>query len=121
MKYAALTAAALLTATSIQAAEIGATGISIGASATTEYNVDAENMTLEVTPSMGYELWGTELSVSTDLMIYNDEYVFWDEHPTIDFKVGYGIWDHAEVYVETGYDLELEDMSDVVLGATFSF
>ena len=87
MKYAALTAAALLTATSIQAAEIGATGISIGASATTEYNVDAENMTLEVTPSMGYELWGTELSVSTDLMIYNDEYVFWDEHPTIDFKI----------------------------------
>ena len=121
MKFAALTAAALLTATSIQAAEIGAAGISIGASATTEYNVDAENMTLEVTPSMGYELWGTDLTVSTDLMVWDDEYVLFDENPTIDFKVGYGIWDNAEVYVETGYDLELEDMSDVVIGATFSF
>lgn len=121
MKYAALTAAALLTATSIQAADIGATGISIGASATSEYNIDAENMTLELSPSMGYELWGTDLSVSTDLMIYNDEFVFMDVNPIIDFKVGYGIMDNAEFYVETGYDLELDDMSDVVVGATFSF
>jgi hypothetical protein len=54
-------------------------------------------------------------------MVWDDEYVLFDENPTIDFKVGYGIWDNAEVYVETGYDLEMEDMSDVVLGATFSF
>jgi len=54
-------------------------------------------------------------------MIYNDEFVFMDVNPTIDFKVGYGIWDNAEVYVETGYDLEMEDMSDVIVGATFSF
>ena len=44
-----------------------------------------------------------------------------DTNPTRDFKVGYGIFDNAEVYVETGYDLEKETRSDVVVGASFSF
>lgn len=122
MKFAAITAAALLvSATSIQAAELGATGISLGATTVAEYNVETENMTLELTPSLGYGLYGADLTLSTDLMVYNDEYVFLDDNPTIDFKVGYGVWDNSEVYVETGYDLELEDMSDVVVGMSFSF
>ena len=45
MKFAAITAAALLaSATTIQAAELGATGISFGATKTAEYNGDVENM-----------------------------------------------------------------------------
>lgn len=121
MKFAAITAAALLSATSIQAAELGATGISIGATATSEYNVDAENMTVEFTPSLGYNVWGTDFTLSSDIAIYDDEVVLFDENPTIDFKIGYGIWDNAEVYVETGYDLEAEARTDVVVGASFSF
>jgi len=122
MKFAAITAAALLvSATSIQAAELGATGISLGATTTAEYNVDAENMTLELTPTVGYGLYGMDLTASTDLMIYNDDFVFMDTNPTLDFKVAYGVWDGLEVYAETGYDLEKEDRADIVLGAAFSF
>ena len=122
MKFAAITAAALLvSATSIQAAELGATGISLGATTTAEYNVDAENMTLELTPTVGYGLYGMDLTASTDLMIYNDDFVFMDTNPTLDFKVAYGVWDGLEVYAETGYDLEKEDRTDIVLGAAFSF
>ena len=56
MKFAAITAAALLaSATTIQAAELGETGISLGATTTAEYNVDVENMTVELTPELG--LW----------------------------------------------------------------
>ena len=122
MKFAAITAAALLaSATTIQAAELGETGISLGATTTAEYNVDAENMTVELTPEMGYGLYGMDFTLSTDLMIYNDEFVFMDTNPTLDFKVGYGIFDNAEVYVETDYNLETETRGDVVIGASFSF
>jgi hypothetical protein len=122
MKFAAITAAALLvSATSIQAAELGATGISLGATTTAEYNVDAENMTLELTPTVGYGLYGMDFTASTDLMIYNDDFVFMDTNPTLDFKVAYGVWDGLEVYAETGYDLEKEDRADIVLGAAFTF
>ena len=111
----------LASATTIQAAELGTTGISHGATTTAEYNVDVENMTVELTPEMGYGLYGRDFTLSTDLMIYNDEFVFKDTNPTLDFKFGYGIFDNAEVYVETGYDLEKETRSDVVVGASFSF
>jgi opacity protein-like surface antigen len=122
MKLAAITAATLLaSATTIQAMDIGSTGISVGAKTVAEYNVDAENMTLEVTPSMTYSLYGTDVKLSSDLMVYNDDFVFMDVNPILDFKVGYDVWDHAEVYVETGYDLELEDRIDVVVGMSFSF
>ena len=70
---------------------------------------------------MGYGLYGMDFTLSTDLMIYNDEFVFMDTNPTLDFKVGYGIFDNAEVYVETDYDLENETRGDVVIGASFSF
>jgi opacity protein-like surface antigen len=122
MKLAAITAATLLaSATTIQAMDIGSTGISVGATTVAEYNVDAENITLEVTPSMTYSLYGTDVKLSSDLMVYNDDFVFMDVNPILDFKVGYDVWDHAEVYVETGYDLELEDRIDVVVGMSFSF
>ena len=121
MKFAAIAAAAMITATGVAANEIGATGITWGVETTAEYNVDAENMTLTSTPEIGYGLMGLDLTASTELSIYDDDFVLGDVMPTLDFKVAKSIWDNLEVYAETGYDLELEDMSDVVVGATFKF
>jgi len=122
MKFAALTAAALLAATSAQAIELGATGISLGVDTTAEYNIDAETMTLTTTPELGYNMYGyVNLTVGADIAIYDDEFVMGDELPTLDFEASTHIRENLELYIETGYDLEAEDMSDVVVGATFSF
>lgn len=122
MKFAALTAAALLAATSAQAIDLGATGLSLGVDTTAEYNIDAENMTLTTTPELGYNMYGfVNLTVGADIAIYDDEFVMGDELPTLDFGASTLIRENLELYLETGYDLEAEDMSDVVVGATFSF
>lgn len=122
MKTTALAAiAAFGLASAATAGEIGATGITWGLETTAEYNVDAENMNITTTPELGYHWSMINFTASTDLEIYDDEFVAGDEMPTLDLKAGTHIMENVEVYVETGYDFELEDMSDVVVGATFSF
>ena len=122
MKFAAFTAAALLAATNAQAFELGTTGISLGLETTAEYNIDAENMTLVTTPELAYNAYGMfNLTVGADLDIYDDEFVFGDVAPTLDFGVSTHVRENVKLYLETGYDLEAEDMSDVVVGATFAF
>jgi len=125
MKFAALATVAMITATSVTAAEIGATGISIGAELDNNYNVDTEDFTITLTPEVGYAWNGFDFSASTDLSVLeNDTVTFADEMPTLDFGVEYGIqlWMlDATLYGETGYDLELEDMADVEMGMKFSF
>lgn len=119
LALAAIVAAA--TTTAAQAGEIGATGITWSLETTAEYNVDAENMNITTTPELGYHWSMINFTASTDLEIYDDEFVAGDVMPTLDFKAGTHIMENLEVYVETGYDLELEEMSDVVVGASFSF
>ena len=125
MKFAALATVAMITATSVTAAEIGSTGISIGAELDNNYNVDTEDFTITLTPEVGYAWNGFDFTASTDLSVLeNDTVTFADEMPTLDFGVEYGIqlWMlDATLYGETGYDLELEDMADVEMGMKFSF
>jgi len=125
MKFAALATVAMITATSVTAAEIGSTGISIGAELDNKYNVDTEDFTITLTPEVGYAWNGFDFTASTDLSVLeNDTVTFADEMPTLDFGVEYGIqlWMlDATLYGETGYDLEMEDMADVEMGMKFSF
>ena len=126
MKIAAIAAAALITTTAaVSAAEIGATGISIGAELDNRYNVDAETMTTTLTPEIGYEIAGFAVSADMDFVLYNDEFTLNnDELPTLDMGVEYGLGLGgltSTAYVETGYNFETEDMSDVEVGITFSF
>ena len=126
MKIAAIAAAALITsAAAVSAAEIGATGISIGAELDNRYNVDAETMTTTLTPEVGYNIAGFGLSAEMDFVLYDDEFTLNnDELPTLDFTAEYGMTLgglNATVYGETGYDLEAEDMSDVEVGISFKF
>jgi len=126
MKFAAIAAAALIASTAaVSAAEIGATGISIGAELDNRYNVDAETMTTTLTPEVGYDIAGFGLSAEMDFVLYDDEFTLNnDELPTLDFTAEYGMTLgglNATVYGETGYDLEAEDMSDVEVGISFKF
>ena len=130
MKFAiAATVAALTLAacagTEAEAAEIGATGISIGAELDNRYNVDTETMTTTLTPEVGYDIAGFGLSAEMDFVLYDNEFTLNnDELPTLDFGAEYGMTLgglNATVYGETGYDLEAEDMSDIEVGVSFKF
>ncbi len=126
MKIAAIAAAALITTTAaVSAAEIGATGISIGAELDNRYNVDTETMTTTLTPGLGYDLAGFGVSAEMDFVLYNDEFTLNnDELPTLDLGVEYGLGLGgltSTAYVETGYNFETEDMSDVEIGISFNF
>ena len=126
MKIAAIAAAALITSTAaVSAAEIGATGISIGAELDNRYNVDAETMTTTLTPEVGYDIAGFGLSAEMDFVLYDDKFTLNnDELPTLDFgaEYGLGMWGlTSTAYVETGYNFETEDMSDIEVGVSFKF
>ena len=126
---AAATSALLLTAcihaTEAEAAEIGATGISIGAELDNRYNIDGDDMTVTFTPEVGYNISGIDLSADMDFILYENEFTLNnDELPTLDFGAEYGMtmWGlNSKVYAETGYDLELEAMDDIEVGISFSF
>jgi len=130
MKFAiAATAAALTLAacagTEAEAAEIGATGISIGAELDNRYNVDAEALSITLTPEVGYNIAGFGLSASTDLLLAdNDGLALGDTKPELEFgaEYGLGMWGlTSTAYVESGYNFETEDMSDVEVGVSFKF
>ena len=127
---AAATSALLLTAcmatTEAEAAEIGATGISIGAELDNRYNINDETMVATLTPGIGYDhSSGVAFSADMDFILYDNEFTLNnDELPTLDFGAEYGMtmWGlNSKVYAETGYDLEAEEMSDIEVGISFSF
>ena len=121
---AALTLAACA-GTEAEAAEIGATGISIGAEIDNRYNFDTENMKTTLTPGLGYDIAGFGLSAEMDFVVYDDEFTLnKDKLPTLDFGAEYGIETFglsSTLFVETGYYLETEDMSAVEAGISFKF
>ena len=125
MKIAAIAAALITSTAAVSAAEIGNTGISIGAELDNRYNVDQEQMTTTLTPSAGYNIAGFGLSAEMDFVLYDNEFTLNnDELPTLDFGAEYGMTLgglNATVYGETGYDLEAEDMQDVEVGVSFKF
>ena len=111
--------------TEAEAAEIGATGISIGAEIDNRYNFDTENMKTTLTPGLGYDIAGFGLSAEMDFVVYDDEFTLnKDKLPTLDFGAEYGIETFglsSTLFVESGYDLEQEEMSAVEAGISFKF
>ena len=130
MKIAAIAVASALAlaacaGTEAEAAEIGSTGISIGAELDNRYNVDTETMTSTLTPGVGYDIAGFGLSAEMDFVLYDNDFTLNnDELPTLDFGAEYGLGLMgltSTAYVESGYNFETEDMSDVELGVKFAF
>lgn len=122
MRLLATTAAALLLATSASAMDLGM-GLSLNTEVTAEYAVDAEKLTL-TTPELGYTLSGFDITASTELAIYNGEFVVEDTFstlPTIDFTVEREVMNGLTAYVETSYDLDAGERGEITLGTTFAF
>ena len=117
-------AVAALFATSASAFEIGSTGVALNTEVVGEYLVDAENMTVVVTPELSYSWDKAVFAASTDLSIYNDGLVVsetLDVLPTVDFSAEYHIGATSYIYGKVSYDLEAEERSDIALGVSFSF
>lgn len=120
----AAAAIAAFMGTAASAADL-AYGVTAGATATTEFNIDTEVLTFEVEPTVGYmvEPVGVQLTAATTLTIYEDDFVdaTFEELPTIDFTAERAIMGNGTVYAEMSYDLEAGARSDAVLGVSFSF
>lgn len=115
MKFIALTTAALLTATTINAAELGG-GFSAGATLEAEYNFDTEAESITATPYVGYTAFGINWGVETEL----DMQHLSDEELDLEWSMRYPFLDNAEAYVtvETNDDF---DQDNLTVGASFKF
>ena len=130
MKFAAITAAALLTATSISANEIGATGITWGVESEAAYTINdaagnaVEDFGVKVTPEVGYTMFGVGLTADMDLPVYNNEEFKVNkafDNPKINLGATYEVLSGVELFGETTWDIDAEDAVSSKVGATFSF
>ena len=130
MKFAAITAAALLTATSISANVIGATGITWGVESEAAYTINdaagnaVEDFGVKVTPEVGYTMFGVGLTADMDLPVYNNEEFKVNkafDNPKINLGATYEVLSGVELFGETTWDIDAEDAVSSKVGATFSF
>lgn len=130
MKIAAITAAALLTATTVSANEIGATGITWGFETEAAYTLndaagnDVEDFGVKVTPEIGYTMFGVGLTADMDIAVYNNEEFKLDQafdEPKINFGASYELFNGLELFGETTWDVDGEDAVSTKVGATFAF
>lgn len=127
MKIAAIVAATMITATAASAAEIGATGISIGAEVDTYWEKDADAVQSVLTPELGYKAMGIDFTASTDLNLITDGQVvaqdMFDDKPVLSFGAGYTVnmGVAARVYGEVDVDTDGFDTSGAKVGLSFKF
>ena len=115
MKIIALTTAALLAATTINAAELGG-GLSAGATLDAEWNFDTEAESITATPYVGYTAWGINWAVETELdMLHLSE-----EELDLDWSMKYPFMTNGNVYleIETNQDFETDNLT---AGVSFTF
>ena len=97
-----------------------------------EYKVDAESMTVTLTPEVNYGMGLWNFEASTDISVYNNKsttdsnIVLFDaldngSHPVLDLEVTYGLRDNLELSAGTSYDLNKNARGEVTIGASFSF
>ena len=120
MKNLAIVAAAgIFAATSASAIDLGATGVSIGATVDANYTTGVDTYAVDFTPSAGYNAFCIGLGVETtfDVFKFNEGDVF----KGLDFDASYSLGaTGASVYGEVGTDADFE-FGDVTVGAKFSF
>jgi hypothetical protein len=118
----AAVAATFLT-TAAYAVDLG-NGLTVGGELDAHWAVDAEALTMTLTPEMGYNAWGNDFTVSTDLDVYkNEDVVIGDAFDSlvVDFKVTRPWMSNIELYGETSWDFDAEKRGEISVGATFSF
>ena len=118
----AAVAATFLT-TAAHAVDLG-NGVSVGAEMDAHWAVDAEALSMTLTPEMGYSNWGNDFTVSTDLDVYSaEEFQLGDAFDSlvVDFEVTRPWMSNIELYGKTSYDFDAEERGEITVGATFSF
>ena len=130
MKIAAIATAALLTATTVSANEIGATGITWGVSTEAAYTLndatgnDVSDFGVKVTPEIGYTMFGVGLTADMDIAVYNNEEFKLDkafDNAKINLGASYELFGGLELFGETTWDVDASDAVSSKVGATFSF
>lgn len=124
MKYLLTTVAAAVVATSASAGVDLGNGLSFGGEVVAERNVDQSDSTIVVTPELTYTRDLLEITLGTDLSVYDNEFVLdttFQTKPTLDLGVSYDLREDLELYGNTSWDLETETRGDLVIGAKFSF
>jgi hypothetical protein len=130
MKIAAITAAALLTATSVSANEIGATGITWGVESEAAYTIndaagaDVEDFGVKITPEIGYTLFGIGLTADMDIPVYNNEEFKLNkafDDPKVNLGASYEVFNGVKLFGETTWDFDTDDNVSTKVGATFAF
>ena len=130
MKIAAITAAALLTATTVSANEIGATGITWGFETEAAYTLndaagnDVEDFGVKITPEIGYTMFGVGLTADMDIAVYNNEEFKLGEafdNPKLNLGASYELFNGMELFGETTWDIDGEDTVGTKVGASFKF
>ena len=130
MKFAAIAAAALVTATSVSANEIGATGITWGVETEAAYTINdaagaaVEDFGVKLTPEIGYTMFGIDLTADMDLPVYNNEEFKLDtafDNTKINLGATYEVFGGVELFGETTWDVDASDNVSTKVGATFAF
>ena len=109
-----------------------AEGLTFGGEVDSEYKVDAESMTVTLTPEVNYGMGKWNFEASTDISVYNNKstadsnFVLFDAldsgtHPALDFEVTYGLRDNLELSAGSSWDLNAGKRGEVTIGASFSF
>jgi hypothetical protein len=62
-----------------------------------------------------------DLTASSLINIYTDEFVFGDVMPVLDFEARKALAGGMEIYGGVGYDLEAEARTDAKVGLSFNF
>jgi len=107
-----------------------AEGISVGAEVETEYNMDAEKMTVIATPEVSYGLGQMTFTGSSAISLFDSSAAdHWTaantleegSRPDLDIEFTYDIQDNLQFYAETGWDIDAKERKDIVVGTVFSF
>lgn len=115
---------ATVAATFVATAAMAEDGLSFGGEVKGEANFTTEAETITLTPEMTYGISGFDLTASTDLTLYNDEFVIsdtLDTRPTLDLEVSYFLREDTELTLGTSYDFETETRGDIIGAVTFKF
>src|SRR5210317_549160 len=129
MKFAAIAAAALVTATSVSANEIGATGITWGVETEAAYTINdaagaaVDDFGVKITPEIGYSMFGIGLTADMDIPVYNNEELQLSnafDDPKINLGATYEVFGGVELFGETTWDVDASDNVSTKVGATFA-
>lgn len=127
---AAGVAALALTTVAAEAFDIGQTGVSVGTELDTFWDTDGSQFQSVLTPKVGYNALGIDLSLETDLDIVKDGQVVaqdtmfsFDTRPVVTLGAGYTIGTafKARAYGEVDIDTDGFDTAQGKVGMILSF